>query len=79
MNALPVVLAHGALGPFDEIIFLGVGVVFFVLMGMSWLRSRDLEPEAAADLPDAAPTETHVPAESASVRDADPRDRFTLE
>jgi len=41
MHPFPLVLAHGALGPFDEIIFLGVGVVFLVLMGISWLRSRD--------------------------------------
>jgi hypothetical protein len=41
----PTTLAHGALGPFDELIFLGVGVVFLVMMGISWLRSRNVKPE----------------------------------
>ena len=41
----PTILAHGALGAFDEIIFLGVGVVFLVMMGISWLKSRNVKPE----------------------------------
>lgn len=41
----PTILAHGALGAFDEIIFLGVGVVFLVMMGISWLKSRNMKPE----------------------------------
>ena len=40
---MPIILAHGALGPFDEIIFLGIAVVFLVMMGLSWLRSQELE------------------------------------
>ncbi len=39
--SIPVILAHGALGPFDEIIFLGVGLIFLGMMGLSWLRSRN--------------------------------------
>lgn len=39
--SIPVILAHGALGPFDEIIFLGVGFIFLGMMGLSWLRSRN--------------------------------------
>lgn len=58
------ILAHGALGGFDELIFAGVGVVFVVMMVMSWIRSRnaplDYEddeltspaPENPADGPD---------------------------
>ena len=42
---LPVILAHGALGPFDEIIFLGIAVVFLGMMGVSWLRSQQLESD----------------------------------
>ncbi|MCU0511781.1 MAG: hypothetical protein MUE40_04335 [Anaerolineae bacterium] len=42
------VLAHGALGIWDEVIFVGVAVVFIVMMGMSWYRSQHLPPE---DLP----------------------------
>ncbi len=39
------ILAHGALGPFDEIIFLGVSVVFLGMMVVSWLRSQQLEED----------------------------------
>ena len=42
---MSVILAHGALGPFDEIIFLGIAVVFLGMMGMSWLRSQQLEAD----------------------------------
>lgn len=45
-------LAHGALGPWDELIFLSVFVIFVIIMGISWVRSRalgdeDLDEEAA--------------------------------
>ena len=45
-------LAHGALGPWDELIFLCVFVIFVIIMGISWVRSRalgddDLDEEAA--------------------------------
>jgi cytoskeletal protein RodZ len=36
----PVILAHGALGPFDEIILIGVAIAFIGMMGFSWWRSR---------------------------------------
>ena len=39
------ILAHGALGPFDEIIFLGIALVFLGMMGWSWLRSQELEED----------------------------------
>ncbi len=42
---MPFILAHGALGPFDEIIFLGIAIVFLGMMGMSWLRSQQLEAD----------------------------------
>lgn len=38
------VLAHGTLGWWDEIIFLGVAVIFLIIMGVSWLRSRTTQP-----------------------------------
>ena len=38
-------LLHGALGPFDELIFSGVGIVFIVMMAISWIRSRNAPPE----------------------------------
>jgi hypothetical protein len=65
----PYVLAHGVLGPFDEIIFLGVGVVFLVMMGLSWIKSRNVPPEF---------DESQSPAEAASPEPAAP-DRFKLD
>ena len=38
-------LAHGALGNFDELIFIGVSVIFVAMMGISWIRSRNMEFE----------------------------------
>ncbi len=43
---LPAFLAHGALGVWDELIFLGITVVFVLIMAWSWLRSRNLADEA---------------------------------
>ena len=65
----PIILAHGALGPWDELMFLGVGAVFLVMMGISWVRSRNTPPEIdeSAD-PAAQPTP-----------DADAPDHFRLE
>jgi hypothetical protein len=42
---IPVILAHGALGAFDEMIFLGIAIVFLGLMGVSWLKSRNMPDE----------------------------------
>ncbi len=53
---MPVILAHGALGPFDEIIFLSIAVVFLVMMGISWARSQELPDEESE-----APAETREP------------------
>ncbi|MCY4063533.1 MAG: hypothetical protein OXG53_14270 [Chloroflexi bacterium] len=47
---MPVVLAHGALGPFDEIIFLSIAVVFLAMMGISWVRSQQLPEEETESL-----------------------------
>lgn len=38
------VLAHGALGIWDEVIFIGVGILFLVFMVISWVRSRAIPP-----------------------------------
>lgn len=66
---LPSLLAHGALGPFDELIFLGVGVIFLVMMGISWLKSRNVQPEF---------DEPESPAQAEPTETASP-DRFKLE
>ena len=63
----PTLLAHGTLGAFDELIFLGVGVVFLVMMGISWLKSRNIKPEF---------DDPAVPAEATSPEQPD---RFKLE
>lgn len=42
---MPVILAHGALGAFDEIVFLCIALVFVAMMAFSWLRSQRLPPE----------------------------------
>lgn len=55
------VLAHGALGVFDELVFAGVAVIFIVMMAVSFIRSRNIDPETedtgdplfAADEPEA--------------------------
>lgn len=39
------VLAHGALGIWDEVIFISIGVIFLVVMGAAWLKTRALPPE----------------------------------
>jgi hypothetical protein len=69
---LPIILAHGALGGWDEIIFLGVAAIFITMMGISWVRSRNntmpIEPEQPAT--DESP---------ASTPNADQPDHFRLE
>ena len=34
------ILAHGALGAFDEVIFISVAAIFLIMMGISWFISR---------------------------------------
>ena len=70
---MPVILAHGALGPYDELIFLGVAVIFLVMMGISWVKSRSAQPPL--DSADAEPA-------SAVARDEptpETPDRFRLD
>jgi len=40
-----IILAHGALGAFDEIIFVSIAVVFVGMMAFSWFRSQQLEDD----------------------------------
>jgi hypothetical protein len=37
----PVFLAHGLYGVWDELIFVGVGVLFLLAMVYAWIRSRN--------------------------------------
>ena len=41
---IPIILAHGSLGPWDELIFLSVAAIFLTMMGISWVRSRTNNP-----------------------------------
>jgi|GEM_PF-5307179 len=41
----PPILAHGALGWADEIIFGSVTIIFIGFMVLSWIRSRGMEPD----------------------------------
>jgi hypothetical protein len=57
----PVILAHGALGWWDELVFLGVAVIFLTMMVISWVRSR-AEAESDETLPGVnAPSEADTP------------------
>ena len=38
-------LLHGVLGPYDELIFLSIALIFLIVMGISWLMSRNMEFE----------------------------------
>lgn len=56
-------LAHGALGGWDEVIFAGVGIAFVVMMGISWIKSRSSEPilEEEPQPPTEAESTEHAP------------------
>lgn len=40
-----VILAHGALGAFDEIIFVSIAIIFIGMMAFSWFKSQQLPDE----------------------------------
>jgi hypothetical protein len=46
-----VILAHGILGEWDELVFLGVIVIFLGVAFVSWFRSRSMDYEDADLLP----------------------------
>ena len=54
---IPLILAHGSLGSWDELIFLGVAVIFLVMMGISWFKSRTNNPTIEVPADPAAPDE----------------------
>ena len=59
---IPFFLAHGALGGLDEVMMIGVSLVFVVMMGVSWVKSRSMEPlleeEESAGSNDNVPTDS---------------------
>lgn len=64
---IPIILAHGALGWWDELIFLGIIVIFIGMMIVSWFRSRDMEFEQNDLLPQDAPA-SHDPDQASDER-----------
>jgi hypothetical protein len=80
MSHVPI-LAHGTLGVFDELIFVGVAAIFLIMMGLSWFVSRNAKPAKPAES-DPAADATLAPnqSESADIPPADPEqaDRFRL-
>ena len=38
-----VILAHGALGYFDEVIFIGIIAIFIGMVVFAWFRSRSMD------------------------------------
>ena len=71
--SFPIILAHGALGPFDELIMLGAAVIFLVMMGISWVKSRNTRPEFAEQ------EEKIKRDQSETTSTPDAPDRFTLD
>lgn len=51
------ITAHGALGAFDELIFLGTGLIFLGMMGLSWYRSRNEIAVAEESQPENTPAQ----------------------
>ncbi len=64
---IPVVLAHGALGNFDELIYISVVVIFLVFMGIAWVRGRMTQPDFDS------------PGDRSTTPDADSPERFKLD
>jgi len=68
----PIYLAHGALGPYDELIYLGIGVIFVVMMGVSWFQTRMTEYDD-----DQRPAKSKIAVEP--THEERSADRFTLD
>ncbi len=68
---IPIYLAHGALGVWDEVIFLSIAAIFLIVMAVAWVKSRntDLDPE-----------DSEVPnTEAPQPQSAAPSERFKLD
>lgn len=65
-----VLLAHGALGWYDELVFLGVVIIFLGMMFVSWFRSRGEDYEETDLMPETADTDASQ---------SDSKERFQLD
>ncbi|MCK6577295.1 MAG: hypothetical protein L6Q98_04235 [Anaerolineae bacterium] len=66
------ILAHGALGAFDELLLVAVAAAFVIIMAVSWLRTRR-QPDPPSE--DAIPQD----AETSSEHRDDSEERFKLD
>lgn len=75
----PILLAHGALGPYDELIMLSAAAIFLVIMGISWVRSRNTRPSFEEENQREQPLQpTDAPSGDAP-QSANAPDRFRLD
>lgn len=65
-----VILAHGTLGDYDELIFIGIIVIFAGLMFISWFRSRGNDYDQTDLMPESSKSD---------VADSDSSERFQLD
>jgi hypothetical protein len=70
------ILAHGALGWADELIFLGVIVAFLGMMGVAWFRSRNMDYDSADLMPDNPPQQEN---DSSTTSSTTKEERFQLD
>lgn len=55
---MTIILAHGALGWYDELVFLGIIVIFLGMMFVSWFRSRSMDYEQTDLMPESSDIDT---------------------
>lgn len=77
MMRFPVILAHGALGPYDELIMFSAAAIFLIIMGISWVRSRNTRPLFEEENRDHSETEPQPQPDASTPSDAP--DRFRLD
>ncbi len=70
---IPILLAHGVLGQYDEIIIPVVGGAFLGLLVITWWSSRNAEP---LDLP---PEDPEIPSESSTEPSDDNPNHYPLQ
>ncbi len=76
---MPPILAHGALGAYDELIFLAVAAIFLIMMGISWFISRRNAAKDELAPPIAPPTEQSESLHTLHADSTNTPDRFRLE
>jgi hypothetical protein len=70
---MQILIAHGALGQYDELIYLGIAAIFVTMMGVSWFQTRMSEYDDDQRRTDSPPEPATEPEIERSA------DRFTLD